>query len=241
MPLHAGLCATRDCGACSGMTREQHTTTAIDSAKSQTHSAKPAVFGVFSPNGSALWRPHPLNSRPRRHPSGGIALHGGPTRRRHAARRLRVVQNPHHHRHGERQGHGEPGRSAHERQKPDNRTQGRPHFRYKTLPAHPPSPHIRYKTLPAHPPSPHIRYKTLPAHLPSPHVRYKTLPAHLPSPHIRYKTLPAHPKWPNLALFLHAGRVLYRFHHQEAKQGELCTEREAELGLATTALQAPPV
>ena len=26
---------------------------------------------------------------------GGIALHGGPTRRRHAARRLRVVQNPH--------------------------------------------------------------------------------------------------------------------------------------------------
>ena len=28
-------------------------------------------------------------------PIGGIALHGGPTRRRHAARRLRVVQNPH--------------------------------------------------------------------------------------------------------------------------------------------------
>ena len=131
----------------------------------------------------------------RRHQSGGIALHEGSTRRRHAARRLRVVQNPHHHRHGERQGHGGPGRSAREQQKPDNRTQGRPHFRYKTLPAHPPSPHIRYKTLPAHP----------------------------PSPHIRYKTLPAHPKWLNLALFLHAGRVLYRSHHQEAKQGELCT------------------
>ena len=88
-------------------------------------------------------------------------------------------------------------RSACERQKPDNRTQGRPRFRYKTLPAHPPSPHIRYKTL------------------------------------------PAHPKWPNLALFLHAGRVLYRSHRQEAEQGEFCTEREAELGLATTALQAP--
>ena len=28
-------------------------------------------------------------------PNGGIALHGGPTRRRHAARRLLVVQNPH--------------------------------------------------------------------------------------------------------------------------------------------------
>ena len=64
---------------------------------------------------SVLWAPHHLEQRPRRHQSGGIARHGGPTRRRHAARRLRVVQNPHHHRHGERQGHGEPGRSAHER------------------------------------------------------------------------------------------------------------------------------
>ena len=33
---------------------------------------------------------------------GGIALHGGPTRRRHAARRLRVVQNPHRHQCGAR-------------------------------------------------------------------------------------------------------------------------------------------
>ena len=114
----------------------------------------------------------------------------------------------------------------------------RPHFRYKTLPAHPPSPHIRYITLPAHPPSPHIRYITLPAHPSSPHVRYKTLPAHPPSPHIRYKTLPAHPKWLDLALFLHAGRVLYRSHHQEAEQGEFCTDCEAELGLATTARHA---
>ncbi len=161
----------------------------------QTHSATTVGFGLILPNGSALWRPHRLKSRPRRHQSGGIALHGGPTRRRHAARRLRVVQNPHHHRHGERQGHGEPGGSARERQKPDNRTQGRPHFRYKTLPAQVARPHFRYKTLHAHP----------------------------PSPHIRYKTLPARPKWLNLALFLHARRVLYRSHHQEAKQGELCT------------------
>ena len=180
----------------------------------QTHSATTVGFGLILPNGSALWRPHRLKSRPRRHQSGGIALHEGSTRRRHAARRLRVVQNPHHHRHGERQGHGGPGRSAREQQKPDNRTQGRPHFRYKTLPAHPPSPHIRYKALPAHP----------------------------PSPHIRYKTLPAHPKWLNLALFLHAGRVLYRSHHQEAKQGKLCTERKAEIKRAnTTTLLAPQV
>ena len=56
-----------------------------------------------------------------------------------------------------------------------------------------------------------LRYKTLPAHPFSPHVRYKTLLAHPPSPHVRYKTLLARPKWLNLALFLHAGRVLYRF------------------------------
>ena len=76
----------------------------------------------------------------------------------------------------------------------------------------------------------------------APPLRYKTLPAHPFPPHVRYKTLPAHPKWLNLALFLHAGRVLYRSHHQEAKQGEFCTEREAEMGLAnTTGHQAPPV
>ena len=76
----------------------------------------------------------------------------------------------------------------------------------------------------------------------SPPFRYKTLPARPLSPHVRYKTLPAHPKWPNLAQSTHAGRVLYRSHHQEAKQGEFCTEHEAEIELAnTTALQAPPV
>ena len=84
--------------------------------------------------------------------------------------------------------------------------------------------------------------KTLPAHPLSPHVRDKTLPARVTRPHFRYKTLPAHPKWPNLAQSTHAGRVLYRFHHQEAEQGEFCTEHKAEIELAnTTALQAPPV
>ena len=112
----------------------------------------------------------------------------------------------------------------------------------KTLPAHPLSPHVRDKTLPARVTRPHFRYKTLPARPLSPHVWYKTLPARPLSPHVRYKTLPAHPKWPNLAQSTHAGRVLYRSHHQEAKQGEFCTERKAEIELAnTTALQAPPV
>ena len=108
-----------------------------------------------------------------------------------------MAQNPHHYRYGERQGHGEPGRSAHEQQKPSNRTQGRPHFRYKTRPAHPFSPHVRYKIL------------------------------------------LARPKWLNLVRFARTGRVLYRSHHQEAKQGEFCTECEAESGLAMTAHHAP--
>ena len=62
-----------------------------------------------------------------------------------------------------------------------------------------------------------------------------------PAGPLRYKTLPARPKWPNLAQSTHAGRVLYRFHHQEPKQGEFCTEHKAELRLATTPQQAPQV
>ena len=75
-------------------TCDQHTTTDAEPAKTQTHSAKTGHFQRFSPNGSALWRPDPLKSRLHRGHAGGIARHGGPTRRRHAARRLRVVQNP---------------------------------------------------------------------------------------------------------------------------------------------------
>ena len=36
----------------------------------------------------------------------------------------------------------------------------------------------------------------------------------------RYKTLPARPKYPFSAHFEPAGRVLYRFHHHQAEQGE---------------------
>ena len=56
----------------------------------------------------------PPQTTPAPPPIGGIALHGGSTRRRHAVRGLRVVQNPHRHRRGERRGHGEPDRSARE-------------------------------------------------------------------------------------------------------------------------------
>ena len=50
--------------------------------------------------------------------------------------------------------------------------------------------------------------------------RYKTLPAYEPHALNRYKTLPARPKAPISAHFPHAGRVLYRSHHQQAEQGE---------------------
>jgi len=156
---------------------------------------------------------HTPSTRGRATPNRGNCIIRAATRRRYTVSQLLILQNPHHHRHGERQGHGEPGGSARERQKPDNRTQGRPHFRYKTLPAQVARPHFRYKTLHAHP----------------------------PSPHVRDKTLPARPKWPDLAQSTHAGRVLYRFGHQEPEQGEFCTEHKAELGLATTPQQAPQV
>ena len=83
------------------------------------------------------------------------------------------------------------------------------------------------------------RNKTLPARAARPHFRYKTLPARAARPHFRYKTLPVHPKWLDLALFLHAGRVLYRSHRQEAEQGEFCTERQS--WGSPTGHQAPPV
>ena len=67
-----------------------------DSPKTQTTSPLAARCQRFSPRWSAMWAPHHRKLRAHRHQSGGIALHGGSTRRRHAARRLRVVQNPHH-------------------------------------------------------------------------------------------------------------------------------------------------
>ena len=78
-----------------GVTREQHTTTAIDSTKSQTHSATTVGLGFFTPNGSAVWPRHPRKLRAHRHQSGGMTPSKAPTRRRHAARGLRMAQNPH--------------------------------------------------------------------------------------------------------------------------------------------------
>ena len=76
------------------LTRTTHLAGA-DSPKTQTTSPLAARCQRFSPRWSAMWAPQHCKPRPRRHQSGGIARHGGPTRWRHAARRLRVVQNPH--------------------------------------------------------------------------------------------------------------------------------------------------
>ena len=65
-----------------------------ESAKVQTHSPQTACFQRFSPDGSPVSQPHRLKLRPRRHRSGGIAPHGGPTRRRHADAAFRMAQTP---------------------------------------------------------------------------------------------------------------------------------------------------
>ena len=63
--------------------------------KTQTTSLLAARFQRFSPRWSAFWAPQHRKPRPRRRQSGGIAPCKGATRRRHAARRLRMAQNPH--------------------------------------------------------------------------------------------------------------------------------------------------
>ena len=196
--------------------------------KTQTTSPLAARFQCFSPRWSAIWAPHHCKPRPRRYQAGGIAPCKGATRRRHAARGLRMAQNPHRYQCRARCRGGR-ARMGHR-------------WVVETRQLHTRKVSRRNKSRPARAARPNFRYKTLPAHPLAPHVRDKTLPACPPSPHFRYKTLPAHPKWPNLVQSTHAGRVLYRSHHQEAKQGEFCTERGAETGLAnTTGHQAPPV
>ena len=109
----------------------------------------------------------------------------------------------------------------------------RPHQqpnRYKTLPAHPHQQPNRHKTLPTRPHQQPNRYKTPPTRPHQQPNRYKTLPAHPHQQPNRYKTLPTRTKRPISACFARAGRTLYRRHHQEAEQGELCTAPSAKPG-----------
>ena len=83
-----------------------------------------------------------------------------------------------------------------------------------------------------------LHAKLLPARPRQQPNRYKTLPTHPHQQPNRYKTLPTRPKLPISACFARAGRTLYRSHHQEAEQGELCTAPSAKPG---TKLSQRPV
>ena len=84
----------------------------------------------------------------------------------------------------------------------------------------------------------HSRLATIPSATPRSLHRYKTLPTGSPGRPNRYKTLPAHTKTPISAHFPHAGRVLYRFHHQQAEQGE---ESHAPTPHLTPVTCPPPI
>ena len=74
------------------------------------------------------------------------------------------------------------------------------------------------------------RYKTLPAQPVQGLTRYKTLPTHPHQQPNRYKTLPTRTKRPISACFARAGRTMYRSHHHDPQQGELCTAPSAKPG-----------
>ena len=100
--------------AIAGSRTSTHTTARHWCAQKKDQFATSSPFSVFFAEVVCTLAATPPQTTPAPPPIGGIALHGGSTRRRHAVRGLRVVQNPHRHRRGERRGHGEPGRSAHE-------------------------------------------------------------------------------------------------------------------------------
>ena len=70
--------------------------------KTQTTSPTTPRFQRFSPRWSVLRAPHRPKLRAHRHQSGGMTPSKPPTRRRHAAKELRMAQNPHHRRYGAR-------------------------------------------------------------------------------------------------------------------------------------------
>ena len=84
--------------------------------KTQSTSPTTARFQRFRPRWSAVWAQHRHQMQLRHQQSGGIARHEGPKRRRHAARGLHVVQNPHQCRDIERVSRA--GRKTHTPQRP---------------------------------------------------------------------------------------------------------------------------
>ena len=95
MPPIGFSCALK--GSCCqqrGPAASTATTTDITAPKTQTTSPTTPHFQRFSPKWSAFWAPHHPKLPPHSLKTGGIARHEAPTRRRHAARGLHVVQNP---------------------------------------------------------------------------------------------------------------------------------------------------
>ena len=72
------------------------------------------------------------------------------------------------------------------------------------------------------------RYKIRPADPFSPRARDKIRPVDPFSPRARYKTRPARSKWPFLARFVRAGRVLYRLGAGGAEQGDKFRAQDAQ-------------
>ena len=71
------------------------------------------MFSVFHPMG-LHFGDHTPSTRGRATPNRGNCIIRAATRRRYTVSQLLMLQNPHHHRHGERPGHGKPGRDARE-------------------------------------------------------------------------------------------------------------------------------
>lgn len=183
---------------------------------------------------------HTPSTRGRATPYRGNCIIRAATRRRYTVSQLLMLQNPHHHRHGERPGHGKPGRDAREQR------QGAAIARQQPLRA------ASVQNSPCTSRTAPLPVQNSPRSPPLAGYPVQNSPS---TPPLTARPVQNSPCSPEMALFgtfcphresfvplspprTRARRILYRFHHQEPKQGEFCTEHEAELGLATTAQQA---
>ena len=148
---------------------------------------------------------------------GGMTPSKPPTRRRHAVRGLRMAQNPHHHRSGEHLR----GRRARPR-------------RLRASAGYCQSPATGTRTTPG---QDIIRPTTT-----APGRFGTKLSQHTPLTACPVQNSPRSPKMAQFgAIYACRESFVPLFGQRNTEQGEFCTEHEAELGLATTAQQAPLV
>ena len=192
---------------------------------------QPLVFSTIQ-RGGLRFKLHNTSSRGLTAVRRGNCIIRDLTRRRHAASQLPMLQNPHTRRHGRRRVADKTRVQRRVARKNSPSTSHMPPVPVQNSPCA--SKMALFGTFCAHranfiplPPttSPtrhQLRYITLPARAARCHLRYKTRPTRPTRQHFRYKTRPARPKWPHLARFPLAGRVLSRFCRQQAKHGEFC-------------------